>query len=289
MSPETKKTQATRFDPQEWLQEASAIRNRIDELITQSARTGDLGPVQEALAELRLKTVDFAKLLDEMQAPLREILGKNFLGPEAWKRGFGVQVVAPPAIPAQLTPELLNSACPLNPGQLIKDTHILMFIPSMVERKLYNALMLNEWCDKLRDWPLIYSDYFTQWRDTQWVQQLQERSEWILIPKNDPDPERVPDDKHFRGKSIAVQEKIHGVYYQQEYRQATTLEVITAAVLNYLVNGQRILPYNALRCAVPDPSDDQPCVGRWQLSGLKIFNFSAAGVSSVGRALVRKL
>jgi hypothetical protein len=70
---------------------------------------------QRLMGELEwLKTVtptDFCKEIDRRHLP-RELLGKNFLGAEAWK-SQGIDVGTEPALPATITEELLNSDCPL--------------------------------------------------------------------------------------------------------------------------------------------------------------------------------
>ena len=71
-------------------------------------------------------------------AAVKKELGKNFLGAEEWK-AQGIEVGTPPPIPASITKELLNSPCPLHPGQKIKDTHILMLVPKTVNGKPYCA------------------------------------------------------------------------------------------------------------------------------------------------------
>ena len=219
---------------------------------------------------------------------VKKELGKNFLGPDEWK-AQGIDVGAPPPIPSSITKALLNSECPLHPGQKIKDTHILMLVPKTVNGEPYTALKLDELCAtrKGSGKALLDSNY-KQWKEMSWASTPQPESEWVLLPKSDPDP-KVSPDKHFRSKDIAAQQKVHDKHYS-EYREVKALEVMTMALLNDLVNGEpRILDgFNYLRCVEPNASGGRVCVGCFRADGLGVFDdFSVIG--SIGRALARKL
>jgi hypothetical protein len=271
--------------------EITETRKRVEELADESKSTGDLGPATQALDELKLKTANFESLVEEMQAPMRAILGRNFLGVEEWQRGFGVRVGVPPPMPEAITAELLNSKCPLHPGQLIKDTHILVLIPKTVDGKLYSAVKLGELCasrkgsgDKLID------DRSSSWKRCDWAILPQAKSEWVLLPKSDPDRNKVPEDKHFRDKTIKQQEKVYK-HYAAEYREAKALEVMTMALLNDVVHGEpRILDgWNLLRCMEPNASGGRVCVGSFHAYGLRVNGDNdGCGHAYFGRALARK-
>jgi hypothetical protein len=291
MAPDPKQTPSTKLTPQELWSEIALTRSGIDELLKQGEETGDLKPVRAALDELQLKTSNYEKLVEEMQAPLKAVLGKNFLGTAEWQRGFGVKVGAPPSIPESITPELLNSDCPLHPGQSIKDTHILVLIPKTVNGEPYTALKLDELC-----WPrkgsgdkLIYGGFST-WKECDWASLPQVKSEWVLLPKNDPDPDKVPVEKHFRRKAIAAQQDVHRDHYS-EYREAKALEVMTMAILNDLANGEPRISdgWYELRCIEPNASGGRVCVGAFNEDGLRVrVGTVARGNENTGRALARK-
>ena len=246
---------------------------------------------QRIMRELEwLKTVtptDFCKEMDRREQLPRELLGKNFLGAEAWK-SQGIDVGAEPALPATITEELLNSECPLNPGEKIKDTHLLVLIPKTVNGEPYTALKLDELCAtrKGSGWSLIY-DGFRSWKEQPWASQQQVQSEWVLIPKSDPDPNKVSEDKLFRFKNIAAQQKVHEEHYP-EYREVKTLELMTAVLLCDLTNKEGLVP-DYLRCEEPNASGGRVCVGNFSAFGLwvcgdhDVFQFGY-----IGRALARK-
>jgi hypothetical protein len=290
MAPDPKQTPSAKLSPQDLWNEISLTRSGIDELIKQSQQSGDLKPVRAALDELHLKTSNYEKLLEEMQAPLKAVLGRNFLGTAEWEKGFGVKVGAPPPIPESITPELLKSLCPLHPGQKIKDTHILVLIPKTVDGKPYSGLKLDELCASRKGSgdKLIYGGW-SNWKRCDWAILPQVKSEWVLLPKSDPDRNKVPENKHFRGKNIEQQEEVYK-HYAAEYREAKALEVMTMAILNDLVNGEpRILDGpNYLRCMEPYASGGRVCVGFFDADGLLVHDDDGDDGDRIGRALARK-
>jgi len=221
-------------------------------------------------------------------AAVKAELGKNFLGPDEWE-SQGIAVGAVPPIPASITKALLNSDCPLHPGEKIKDTHILMLVPQTVNGERYTALKLDELCAKREGsgGTLIY-DGAIAWKGIAWAKAPQATSEWVLIPKRDPDPTKVSADKHFHKKNIAKQQKVHTDHYP-EYREVKTLELMTAALLYDLVHKERLLP-NHLRCEEPTASGGRVCVGYFLAVGLRVSDGRDDYVSDlIGRALARKL
>jgi MoxR-like ATPase len=226
-------------------------------------------------------------------AAVKRELGKNFLGPDEWE-AQKINVGEPPPIPASITKALLNSPCPLHPGKLIKETHILMLVPKTVNGEAYTALKLDELCATRKGSgdKLIYdgADWATAWKEHPWASLPQSQSEWVLLPKSDPDP-KVSPDKHFRSKRIAEQADVHRDHYK-DYREVKTLEVMTMALLNDLVNGEpRILDgFNYLRCIEPNAFGGRVCVGVFDASGLGVFDDNAdRDLDFIGRALARKL
>jgi hypothetical protein len=219
----------------------------------------------------------------------RRPLGKNFLGVEAWT-SQGIDVGEAPPIPSSITRELLESECPLHPGEKIKDTHLLVLVPESVNGAPYTALELNELCaarkgsgDKL----ICDADWANTWKSQPWASIPQSQSEWLLIPKRDPDPEQVSAEKHFRSKSIAAQQTVHDTHYS-DYREVKAVELMTAVLLHDLVNGERP-KFDDLRCQEENASGGRVCVGYLLAVGLVVGDDGDhAGYANVGRALARK-
>ena len=194
-------------------------------------------------------------------------------------------------MPASITKELLESECPLHPGEKIKDTHLLVLVPKTVNGEPYSPLKLDELCSTRKGSgdKLIYDGFYwvTDWKGKDWASTPQAQSEWVLIPKSDPDPSKVSADKHFRSKEISAQEKVHEDRYP-EYREVKALEVMTMVVLYDLTNKERLLP-DYLRCEEPNAFGGRVCVGYFNALGLKVRDGNVAyGVYGIGRALARK-
>ena len=238
-----------------------------------------------------LKGVSAEDFCEEMERRMiREPLGKNFLGAEAW-RSQGIEVGEVPLLPASITKELLESECPLHPGEKIKDTHLLVLVPKTVNGEPYSPLKLDELCATRKGSgdKLIYDGRTeaTAWKGKDWAGTPQAQSEWVLIPKSDPDPEKVPEGKHFRDKKIAAQQDVHDEHYG-EYREVKTVELMTAVLLHDLENKERLLPYY-LRCEEPDGFGGRVCVGNFHADGLRVrVDCGDFDVVSFGRALARK-
>jgi hypothetical protein len=232
---------------------------------------------------------DFCRRIDGVE--VREALGKNFLGADAW-RLQGIDVGEVPRLPESITKELLESECPLHPGEKIKDTHLLVLVPKTVNGEPYTALKLDELCPTRRG-PgnkLIYDGaaWARAWWGIDWASAPQSRSEWMLIPKSDPDPSKVSADKHFRSKDISAQQKVHETHYP-EYREVKTVELMTAVLLYDLTQKERLLP-DFLRCEEPNASGGRVCIGLFIADRLQVHVGNDPYVNAfIGRALARKL
>jgi hypothetical protein len=281
-------SQTMQPNPQQAWNDISFCRARVGELVEQSKLNGDLRPAQAALEELQLKTAHYEKLIEELQGPTRAVLGRNFLGIEEWRDGFGVHVGATPPIPLSITPELLNSPCPLHPGQKIKDTHILLLLPQTVNGQPFSPGKLDELYTARTgsEMGLIY-DELTRSRLMAWANASPSASQWVLIPTSDPDLDRVSERKHFRGKSVAEQAEVFR-HYKADYREAEVLEIVTAAFLNAVVNKEKILSDCFLRTVEHCGPGCRVAVGLFNVDGLRVIELSGA-LGWVGAALARRL
>jgi hypothetical protein len=276
-----------------------ALLERVNTITDEELNRVENAPeTQRIMRELEwLKTVtptDFCEEMNRREKIPRELLGKNFLGAEAW-RSQGIDVGAEPALPSSITEELLNSDCPLHPGEKIKDTHLLVLVPKTVNGEPYTALKLDELCATRKGSGdnLIYDggDWARLWKGCDWANTPQAQSEWVLIPKSDPDRNKVSAERHFRNKNIVAQQRVHDEHYS-EYREVKTVELMTAALLNDLVNGEpRMLDeWNYLRCIEPNAFGGRVFIGDFDADGLGVaVDDDARDDDSCGRALARKL
>jgi hypothetical protein len=223
---------------------------------------------------------------------IEKTLGRNFLGVAAWKN-VGVAVGEPPPWP-DVTLEFLNSECPLHPGQKIKDTHILALIPKAVNGEPYSVRTLDRlsatWSGSGDS--LINASGYESWESQDWAKAPRAHSEWILIPKIDPDPK--VSQTYFRGRNVETQQKVLEDHYK-EYRGAKALEVMTVALLYYCTHQERLLARLQLRCDEPNSEGDRVNVGYFggaggAYGGLKLLDgWGGRGRISVGLAIARKL
>jgi hypothetical protein len=207
---------------------------------------------------------DFFRLIDEPEN--RPTLhGKNVLGVNAW-RAFGCDVGDEPPIPAAFV------RASLNPD--FRDNFLLVLVPESVNGEPYTPLVL----DQLSKAPyvggssLIYRGW-DWWKSRTWAATPQTSSEWVLLPLTKPDVENGGHESELRGKSVAQQERIQAKYYG-DYRQAKTIEVITAAILDTVVNGEARILANGTHLRAVEPSS---CGGQVTISlddrGIKIADF----------------
>jgi hypothetical protein len=174
---------------------------------------------------------------------------------------------------------------------LIKDTHILVLVPKTVDGKPFSALKLGELCSSRKGSGerLIYDeqDWANEWKTQRWANLPQAKSEWVLLPKSDPDPDKVPVEKHFRNKKIAAQQDVHKDHYS-DYREAKALEVMTMALLYDVTFKERLLP-DYVRCEEPNASGGRVCVGNFAANGLRVDGaYGDRDDDVIGRALARK-
>lgn len=243
-----------------------------------------------------LQTASAEAFYERIDRPwiMRALLGKNFLGAEAW-RAQGIDVGEEPPIPHAITESLLESDCPLNPGKKIKDTHLLVLVPETVNGEPYSARKLDELCAVRQgsgdDLIFSFEQWSIEWKSLPWAVAPQSVSEWILLPKSDPDGTKVPVEKRFDWQSVQVQQQIHEEYYK-DYREVKAIELMTAALLDDLMNGEPRMfeEFSYLRCIEPNPCGGRVIVGHFSTDGLVIDCTNDQGnKDNIGRALARKL
>jgi len=263
---------------------ASEIRQAQREAAEKIAAAKEQGDLAAAESALNYFSEQMRAFRDHFES-IEKTLGKNFLGIAAWKN-VGVAIGEAPPFPEALTVELLNSDCSLHPGQKIKDTHVLVIVPKLVNGEPYSALELDEICARLG----FQQDGWSGWKKQEWASMPQQESEWILIPKSDPDSDHPQGDTHhFRNKSIAEQDLVQKNYYP-EYLEAKAIELMTTLVLYSWVNDVRLSSGSHLRCQEPCTNGGR--VGVAFNAGRKMLDVGdpgGAGSPWVGRALARDL
>jgi hypothetical protein len=234
-------------------------------------------------------------------------MGRNFLGPDEWKK-IGFEVNPVPPIPSCITSDFLESASPLHPSEKIKDTHVLVLIPQYVNGERYSLKKMLRLCEsdqvvtrvdghKVLSPPLFLAENpdeffgFGWWLRGSSPSCPQPESTWRLLPKRDPDPNDVPKSKHFRDKTMDQQLEVASEHYP-EYEEVRRREFETMVLLYELVNKEQLLSTCSLRCKEwweGSKSRWHRVVSRGWLSVYEDYTSDLDTADNLGLALSRKL
>ena len=162
-------------------------------------------------------------------------------GKADWERYFG-DIGEEPTLPANID-EILNEPCSFWPDKKVKETHLLVLIPNMVNCKPFTLDCLGKLIRKPRSGHATkyryYSDYVKE--------ELCDKpctSHWVLMTR-----EAIPGTLvKCLGYSdqcdlIASHNQKTGLSYEVPY----TLEAITSILVHYVKTGERLYTYDKLR------------------------------------------
>ena len=170
-------------------------------------------------------------------------------GSQAWSRYFG-EVGAVPSLPSDVA-EILGSPCPFWPGKAVKDTHLLVLMPSTVGGEAFTLDLLEDLIQNPR-WGGYSTRYFL-YDDA--VQQssgdvYSSNSYWILLTHD-----VLPGS---RNKPYVVQQALVAAQTTHinhaPYEIPNVLEAATAILSHYVRSGHRLyeatdeLPSTSTRC-----------------------------------------
>ncbi len=210
----------------------------------------DLGITPEDLKRLR-SDQPFAKRLvafwkagavtgdpipdSESQAKARAIMGKNFLGLEEVRRGYGIALPAPQLAEIPFSEETL---------QAYKDTHVLV---------AGGALSVNE----IRE--IVESAFYdTDWYNCEpFANDKKVSVRWYLLRK-----EPVPES---RCKTYDLQTAL-----LKDEEVPFACEVIYMVILYWLMHRERLLPYVYVRCQDKGSDGDRVYVGNFDSDGFDV-------------------
>ncbi len=172
-------------------------------------------------------------------------------GAQEWRQYFG-EVGATPRLPLDIV-EILHSPCPFWPGKAVRDTHLLVLIPSTVDGKAFTLDLLEELVQNPRG--DSYSTQYFLYDDE--VQQssgdaYSSSAYWVLLTRD-----VLPGS---RNKPYAVQQELVAARApcvdRSSYEIPCVLEVATAILSHYVRSGNRLykgtgdaLPSTYTRCA----------------------------------------
>ena len=173
----------------------------------------------------------------------------SVFGSQAWHRYFGEVGVAPPL--PQCIVSMLSSPCPFWPGEIVKDTHLLVLIPATVDGRAFTLDLLEELIQNPRGGGhstqhFLYDDAVQQSSGDVYSS----NSYWILLTHD-----VLPGS---RNKPYVVQQALVAAQTTHinhaPYEIPNVLEAATAILSHYVRSGHRLyeatdeLPSTSTRC-----------------------------------------
>ena len=187
-------------------------------------------------ARLAVQVTEFAsvgclELLHESPPPV----STPVFGAQEWRRYFG-EVGEDPSLPSDID-EILGGPCPFWPGKAVKDTHLLVLIPSTVSGKAFTLDLLGELVQHPRGGGhgtqyFLYDDEVQRSLGSAYSSS----SYWVLLTRD-----VLPGS---RGKPYAVQQALVAAQASRTgyppYEMPHVLEVATAILSHYVCSGYRL-------------------------------------------------
>ncbi|MCU0317884.1 MAG: hypothetical protein MUC61_00895 [Amoebophilaceae bacterium] len=211
--------------------------------------TGNKKKLQRARVQLRNQ---FSNLkLERRYACIRSDNSSRALflsyvfGAEAWKQYLG-EVGVEPALPDDID-EILYSPCPFWPGERVRDTHLLVLVPSAVDGKPFTLNLLEKLVDvpKRGEHNTQYSIYDNGIQCSLGNQSF-DSSYWVLMTRDTLLRSRV--------KTYTAQKELifaHAHRMGIPYRMPHVLEAATVILSHYVRTGERLYahdPWTYTRC-----------------------------------------
>ena len=206
-----------------------------------------------------------------------------------WEHYFGA-IGEVPALPADID-DILSQRCPFWPGHKVKDTHLLVLIPSHVRGQ---PLTLNYLLEKLIQSPqgeglgTKYRYYYDEVRESI-GSQSPNSSYWVLMTKD-----VLPGSRY---KTYEDQRKLvadHANHTGLSYEVPGALEAAVVMLLHHVRSGERLYsdnPYTYTRCresVVVDDNDYPVVVGGFSSGGLSVSYNSDDNYNDYGVSALRK-
>ena len=224
---------------------------------------------------------------------VKEILGDHLIGPEAYKKVFGVTDLGEiPPIPAHITKELLREECELTKDgrtkniSTIAETHRLVFIPSTIDGDPFTIMKLAglaESAGAALGRPKMFY-YTSEYKPQPFAHISKEKGEWVLVPMTD-----LPN-----SRSKTYDEQNAELKKYPDYRGASALELVTTLIMNDFVlqpRRENIGAYyrNVGRCTDAWAFGERVDAGGFDAYGLCVdCNADDYRGDDLGRAVVRK-
>jgi hypothetical protein len=208
-------------------------------------------------------------------------------GAKEWEKYFG-KVGTEPALPSGID-DILNSTCPFWPGKQVKDTHLLVLMPSKVNGKPFSVDLLSELVQHPQG-----GGHATKYRyygdsiKKQFGTRSFRGSYWVLMTRDVLEGSR--DEKYASQKSLVA---THAKRTGLPYAIPGALEAATAILSHYVRSGERLYtddPWTWTRCQELVDGQYPTIVGGFSSGGLDVNYYGHDdGYSGCGVAGLRKL
>ena len=229
----------------------------------------------------------FTGLLKSEANQIEQTLHTYKLGKTVWERYYGA-VGEEPTLPADIE-AMMNSACPFWPGNKLKDTHLLVLIPSHVAGKPLTLDYLSELIKQPQGegYGTKYVGYWDEAREAI-GSQSPDSSYWVLMTRGVLPGSR---DKIYQDQRALVAD--HASHTGLAYEVPGALEAAVVVLLHHVRSGERLYLYSDrgcthTRCRENVVEDFQMVVGGFSSEGLDVDAHTSYGTDIHGIAGLRK-
>ena len=229
----------------------------------------------------------FTGLLKSEANQIEQTLHTYKLDKTVWERYYGA-VGEEPTLPADIE-AMMNSACPFWPGNKLKDTHLLVLIPSHVAGKPLTLDYLSELIKQPQGegYGTKYVGYWDEAREAI-GSQSPDSSYWVLMTRGVLPGSR---DKIYQDQRALVAD--HASHTGLAYEVPGALEAAVVVLLHHVRSGERLYLYSDpgctyTRCRENVVEDFQMVVGGFSSEGLDVDAHTSYDTDIHGIAGLRK-
>ena len=228
----------------------------------------------------------FTGLLKTEATQIEQTLHTYKLGKAIWEQYYG-SVGEEPALPAGIDIEaMMNSACPFWPGNKLKETHLLVLIPSHVAGRPLTLNYLGELIKSPQGegHGTQYRGYWSKAREAI-GRQSPGRSYWVLMTRG-----VLPGSRAKRYENQCALVAGHANRTGLPYAVPGALEAAVAMLLHHVRSGERLYgdnPYMYTRCR-ERVDNYQLVVGCFSSGGLYVDYSSYDSIRTYGVSALRK-
>jgi hypothetical protein len=201
-------------------------------------------------------------------------------GPKEWFIHFGTHLRNIPRLPPNIG-EILSASCPILPGKIVEQTHILVLIPATINGQLFNLKKLGELVQSPKTGPATKFSALSlnEYEDKPVLQPY-----WFLMSQDVLEGSLYKDYKT-QFKQVATLAKKTGI----PYNVPTVLEAATCIFMHHVSIGKKLYgdnPWTYTRCQEFCNENEgwQLCVGGFGGGGLSAYDidYDACGHESIG-------